>query len=332
LSCAGIHSSASPAGLGKTDQANADNEDTERGVEIEERGGTSGLVIRHGYIVAEWGDIRRSDPTYSAAKSFLSTLLGLALDRGMIGDIDEPVGKTIHDGGYNSLHNSRITWKHHAQQNSELEGEMWGKPSDFIGEREFGQGKRPPRSLQEPGSFFEYNDVRINRLALSLLRVWKRPLPDVLKTEVMNPIGASSDWRWVPYDNARAEVDGKTMPSMSGGTRWGGGLWISAEDKARFSLLFLNNGRWRDRQIVAEKWVKAATLPSATNPSYGYLWWLNTGGRQWPGLPSSSFAAVGFGSNTIWIDPADDIVVVWRWHKGSGADLFRRVVGALSEP
>ena len=119
--------------------------------------------------------------------------------------------------------------------------------------------------MQEPGTFFEYNDARINRLALSLLHVWKRPLPDVLRTEVTAPIGASQGWRWVPYANAYADVDGKRMPSVSGGTRWGGGLWISARDEARFGLLFLNKGRWKNKQIVSEAWVKEATTPSEVN-------------------------------------------------------------------
>jgi CubicO group peptidase (beta-lactamase class C family) len=294
-----------------------------------QRAATNGLIIRHGYIVAEWGDTTHVDPTYSAAKSFLSTVLGLALDRRLIKDIDVAVGRSVHDGGYDSLHNRKVTWRQHAQQTSEWEGEMWGKSHDFIGVREFGEGTRPARALVEPGTHYEYNDVRINRFALSLLRVWKQPLPDVLKDAIMDPIGASSSWRWVPYDNARAEVEGKMMPSVSGGTRWGGGLWISAQDEARFGLLFLNKGKWHGSQIVSEAWVKTATTPSKENPTYGCLWWLNTDAKLWPGMPASSFAAVGFGGNTVWIDPDDDIVVVWRWHKGNGADLFRKVIESV---
>lgn len=295
-----------------------------------QRGGTSGVILRHGYIVAEWGDTRHIDPTYSAAKSFLSTLLGLAIDRGLIGDINEPVRQRISDGGYDSPHNAPITWKHHAQQASEWQGEMWGKNSDFVGEPEFGEGRHSARALQSPGALFEYNDVRINRLALSLLRVWKRPLTDVLNKEVMRPIGASQTWRWIPYPNALADVEGTQMPSVTGGTRWGGGLWIDARDEARFGLLFLRQGRWKDKQLVSQAWVKDATTPSKTNSAYGYLWWLNTDGKLWPGTPVSCFAAVGFGGNTIWIDPDDDLVVVWRWHKGNGAELFRQVASSVS--
>src|SRR5262245_42134795 len=76
-----------------------------------ERGETNGIVIRHGYIVAEWGDTRRIDPTYSVAKSFLSTVLGLTIDRRVIKSIDDHVRKYIRDGGYDSAHNSMITWR-----------------------------------------------------------------------------------------------------------------------------------------------------------------------------------------------------------------------------
>src|SRR5512143_721993 len=83
-----------------------------------ERAETNGIIIRHGYIVAEWGDTAHVDPTYSIAKSFLSTVLGLTIDRGIIKSIDDPVGKYIKDGGYDSPHNAKITWRHHANQTS----------------------------------------------------------------------------------------------------------------------------------------------------------------------------------------------------------------------
>ena len=294
-----------------------------------ERGGTNGIVIRHGYIVAEFGDTDRVEPTYSAAKSFLSTLLGLTIDRGLIKNVHDPVRQYIKDGGYDSPHNSKITWHHHAQQTSEWEGELWGKPHTFIGEAEFGRDHREPRSLKEPGTHYEYNDVRINRFSLSLLRLWKKPLPQVLKEEVMDKIGASSAWQYLPYDNSAVAIDGKKMKSVSGGTRWGGGLWINTRDEARFGYLFLRKGRWGDRQIVSEKWVRMATTPGEHWPDYGYLWWLNTQRKAWPDVPASSFAARGFGSNTIWIDPEHDLVVVWRWHQGSGNEFYKRIIAAI---
>jgi CubicO group peptidase (beta-lactamase class C family) len=294
-----------------------------------ERAATNGLVLRHGYIVAEWGDTQRPDPTYSAAKSFLSTVLGITIDRGMIKDIHDPVATYVHDGGYDSEHNRKVTWEYHARQTSEWEGEMWGKKHDFVGKEAFGKGERPPRDLQEPGTYYEYNDVRVNRLALSLLRLWRRPLPEVVKTEMLDPIGASDNWRYVPYANSTVEIDGKPMPSVSGGTRWGGGLWISTRDEARFGYLFLRKGHWGDKQLVSEAWVRQATTRGPVGPDYGYLWWLNTEQKAWPSAPVNSFAAIGAGSNTIWIDPVHDIVIVWRWHDGNPDELIRRVLAAI---
>jgi CubicO group peptidase (beta-lactamase class C family) len=295
------------------------------------RSQTNGIILRHGYIVAEWGDTRRPDPTYSVAKSVLSTLLGITLDRGMIKSIQDPVAAYIHDGGYDTPQNRQVTWEHHARQTSEWEGEMFGKKHDFVGKEAFGQGERKPRALQTPGSYYEYNDVRINRLALSLLRLWRQPLPQVFREQVMAPIGASDTWQYVPYANATVQVDGKPMPSVSGGTRWGGGLWINTRDEARFGYLMLRQGRWENRQIVSANWVQQATTRGPAGPDYGYLWWLNTGGKAWPDAPVNSFAALGAGSNTIWVDPSHDLVIVWRWHNGSPNELIKRVLAAVQE-
>src|SRR6185295_7103645 len=137
---------------------------------------------------------------------------------GMIKSVKDPVGELIHDGGYGSPHNAKITWEHHATQTSEWEGEMFGKSHTFIGKEAFGSGEMKPRELREPGTYYEYNDVRVNRMSLSLLRLWKRPLPEVLRSEIMDPIGASRTWVYHGYDNATVEVDGKPMKSVSGGT------------------------------------------------------------------------------------------------------------------
>lgn len=291
-------------------------------------GPTNGVVIRHGYIVAEFGDTSVVEPTYSVAKSYLSTILGMTIDRGMIRNIKDPVRDYIKDGGYDSPHNSRITWEDHARQASEWEGSMFGKPSTFIGATEFGNGEMKPREIHDPGTYYEYNDVRVNRLSLSLLTLWKRPLPDVLKTEIMDPIGASNTWKWLGYDNADVTINGKTMRSVPGGTRWGAGLWMSSRDHARFGLLMARAGKWNGRQLVPSNWIAQATTRGgpANSNDYGYLWWLNTKGGT-KGVPTTSYQAQGNGSNTVFIDPEHDLVVVWRWH--GGGDFFARVVASI---
>jgi CubicO group peptidase (beta-lactamase class C family) len=296
-----------------------------------QRAGTNGIILRHGYIVAQFGDVKAADPVYSVAKSFLSTVAGVAVARGLIRDVNDPVAKYIHDGGYDSPHNSKITWKNHLQQESEWEGVMWGKNADFVGHEQFGAGERKPREIHDPGTFYEYNDARINRFSLSLLRLFGTGVPDVLKTAIMDPIGASHTWQWVPYANSTVEVGGRKIGSVSGGTRWGGGLWIDSEDLARFGLLVLNHGSWNGRQLVPAQWFKDAVTPSEHGPDYGYLWWLNTKKQQWPSAPASSFAALGNGSNTIWVDPEHDIVFVWHWYENRAMDgMLQRIVAAVA--
>jgi CubicO group peptidase (beta-lactamase class C family) len=293
------------------------------------RAKTNGLVIYKGYVVAEFGDTTWPDPTYSVAKSMLATVAGLAVRDGKIPDLDQPVGALVKDGGYDSARNALVTWEMHLQQETEWEGVMFGKPSDFVGREAFGQNERKPRELKAPGTFHEYNDVRINRFAQSLLRVFKKPVPEVFRDEVMNVVGASNTWRWVPYHNSYVDVEGKRMASVSGGTRWGGGMWIDSWDMARFGYLWLRGGKWGDRQLLPPAYVKAAITRSQHGPDYGYLWWLNTQGRNYPGLPPNAFGARGAGSNTITVLPDQDLLVVWRWHAGNEAEFVKRVLAAI---
>lgn len=293
------------------------------------RAKTNGLVIYKGYLVAEFGDTTWADPTYSVAKSMLATVAAIAVRDGKVTNLDEPVGTLVKDGGYDSPRNAQVTWKMHLNQETEWEGEMWGKKDDFVGTKAFGEGERKPRELARPGSHYEYNDVRINRLALSLLRVFKKPVPEVFRDEVMDVIGASNAWKWVPYHNSYVNVDGRMLPSVSGGTRWGGGVWIHSWDMARFGYLWLRGGKWGDKQVLPPAFVKSAVAPSAHGPDYGYLWWLNTSGKNYPGLPPNVYGARGAGSNTITISPDHDLVVVWRWHAGNEAELVKRVIAAI---
>ncbi len=293
------------------------------------RAATNGVVIYKGYVVAEFGETTWMDPTYSVAKSMLATLAGIAVRDGKVADLDQPVGATVKDGGYDSPRNAQVTWKMHLQQETEWEGELWGKNADFVGAAAFGQGERKPRELQRPGTHYEYNDVRINRFGLSLLRVFGKPVPEVFRDEVMDVIGASNTWRWVPYHNSYVEIGGRKMASVSGGTRWGGGMWIDSWDMARFGYLWLRGGKWGERQVLQPAYVKAAVTPSAHGPDYGYLWWLNSQGKNYPGLPANVFGARGAGSNTITISPDHDLVVVWRWHRGNETEFVKRVVAAI---
>lgn len=282
-----------------------------------ERGGPAGIIIRNGYIVAEWGDIERVDMTFSVTKSYLSTVAGLAIDQGLIHDVSDLVSNYVWDETFKGDHNGQITWEHLLHQSSDWSGDLFGMPD---------WADRPPseggiddwknRELNKPGTFFKYNDVRVNVLAYSLLQVWRKSLPQVLKEHIMDPIGASTTWRWYGYEDAWVNVDGTWVQSVSGGGHSGGGIFINTLDHARFGLLFLRKGKWGAQQLFPAEWIRTVTKPSPSNEGYGYMWWLS----------DNLYYAAGFGGNYIIICPDQDIVVVTRWLEPSERQEFTGMV------
>jgi CubicO group peptidase (beta-lactamase class C family) len=273
--------------------------------------------------------------TFSIAKSYIAILAGLAVSDGLIGDIDEPVAKTVAGPWFESAHNRAITWRHLLQQSSEWQGEIFGKSDQVDHNRQIGPGadnsrKGEKRALQPPGSYYEYNDVRVNLLAYCLLQRFRRPLPEVLRERIMDPIGASQDWRWQGYDNAFVEIDGRRVQSVPGGGHWGGGLFIGARDHARVGLLVARGGMWGGRELLSPAWIDAMLTPSPTLANYGYLWWLNRGAAAKPGVPATAVFALGAGVNAIWLDPAQDLVAVLRWIDKTALDGFvDRLIAAI---
>jgi CubicO group peptidase (beta-lactamase class C family) len=299
---------------------------------LKPRGDMTGIIIRHGYIVSEWGEPERVDMTFSVTKSFVSTTVGLALDRSLIGSLNDRVKRYVTTGEFDSGHNSKITWDHLLRQTSDWEGTLWGKPD---------WADRPPsnqplldyrnRKRNEPGTSYKYNDTRVNVLALASLHVWRRPLPQVLKEHVMDPIGASNTWRWYGYKDSWINMDGVMVQSVSGGGHFGGGMWISARDLARFGLLTLRRGKWKDKRILSEEWVKMALAPTPVQPTYGFMnWYLNTDRKLWPSAPATSFAHIGAGRNMVYVDPQNDLVIVLRWIEDKATDEFlKRILAAI---
>lgn len=283
---------------------------------VKPRGAPNGVILRRGYLVAEWGDTRRADMTFSISKSYLSLLAGLALKDGLIRDLDDTVRSHGLDDGYDAPQNQSITWRHLLHQTSEWEGTLWDKPDLADRNRSISGDnslKGTHRDLQAPGSYWEYNDVRVNRLSLSLLRLFRRPLPEVLKERILDPIGASDSWEWPAYRNANVEIDGRQMPSVPGGGHWGGGLWINSRDHARVGQLVLNRGSWDGREILPWGILQGLLEPSPVNPGYASLWWLNPGREALPAAPESAVLARGGGANLIVVDAEHELVLVSRW-------------------
>jgi CubicO group peptidase (beta-lactamase class C family) len=322
---------------------------------MKERGPATGLIIYKGYVVGQWGDPARVDLTFSVAKSFLSTTAGLAVEAGLIRSVQDQVhpymapiypydplrlavNKADHLDQedvfnlFDTPHNQKITWDNLLRQTSDWEGSLWGKP-DWGDRPAEGVKQKRSRDQREPGSSYEYNDTRVNVLALATTAVWHRPLPEVLREYIMEPIGASNQWHWTGYRNSWIVMDGKLMQSVSGGGHFGGGLFISAIDMARFGLLTLHKGKWGNKQLIPEQWMDLSTRPTTAEPEYGFMnYFLNTDQKLFPAAPASAFAHIGNGTNMIYVDREHELVVVGRWIENKSLnDFLQRVLQAVQQ-
>ena len=167
---------------------------------VHPRGGVSGVIRVHGEEVAAWGEPDRADQTFSVAKTYLALLAGIAHARGLL-EPGERVSDRLPGIGFDSAHNRVITWEHLLTQTSEWQGECFGMPDQVEHYRHVSHDPKPPagkkgelRPLREPGSYWEYNDVRINQFSLALLHLFKRPLPEVFLESVLRPIGGGRDF------------------------------------------------------------------------------------------------------------------------------------------
>jgi len=316
-----------------------------------ERGEPTGIIVYKGYIVATWGEPLRCDMTHSVTKSFLSSVVGLAVDSGLITSVNDTVAKYVPPielftpnqvnrsadligqpqllNLFATPHNKTITWDDMLRQTSDWEGTLWGKPE--WADRPDADPSKWIRERHPSGTVYEYNDVRVNALALATTSVWRKPLPQVLKQYIMDPIGASNTWRWTGYRNAWIVLDGQPVQSVSGGGHWGGGMFINAYDMARFGLLTLRRGNWNGKQLLSEQWVKQALMPTKAKTDYGYMnWFLNTNKQFLPSAPASAFVHLGNGNNIIYVDPEHDLVMVVRWIDNKAMDgVVKQVLAAF---
>lgn len=302
------------------------------------RGPCSGLIVQHGQVLAAWGEPDRSDQTFSVAKTYLALLAGVAQHRGLLPDVNEAVVRRVPGIGFDTPHNQAVTWQHLLQQTSEWQGQCGGLPDQVDRWRTVSHDPRPaggpkggPRPLQPPGSYWEYNDVRINQLSLALLHLFERPLESVFREDLLQPLGGQDPMAWEPYDDGWVNVAGQRLPTVPGGTHWGGGVRISARDQLRVGQLLLDDGVHQGQRLLPAGWVQQMSTPCSIAPFYGWLVWLNADGRSFPGAATRSFFMQGAGGHMTWVDPDRQAVVVTRWlDPAHAAPFLAQVAAALA--
>ncbi|HEV7648241.1 MAG TPA: serine hydrolase [Actinophytocola sp.] len=275
--------------------------------------GASGVIVHDGRTVASWGDPAVPEMLFSATKSVVSLVAGIAYDLGLL-DIDAKVGDSVELPQFHADAGRDIRWLHLLQQTSQWHGELWTKPA-LVDAQSHREGDEPDGG--PPGSGWAYNDVRVNLLCLALTALLRRSLPDVLREAVMVPLGASGSWSWHGYRNSHLDLADRQVPVVSGGAHWGGGLFMSASDLARIGRLYLTGGRWAGRQLVTGDWLARSWQPCAVKREYGFLWWRNDLRTVFANAPASGRAARGNGGrHLLWVDPDRDLVIASHWGDG----------------
>lgn len=276
---------------------------------------TDGLaIIKNGYIVAEayFGAFKMDEKHRSAsvAKSFTSTLIGIAIDQELISGVDAKLCEYFDEWDCDDGDDlrSKITIRHALTLTTGLKWqEDWinfnPATNDAI---KMGRGGNPLAYVlskdgeHEPGTSFAYSTGDPMLLSGVISRATRMNALEFARKNLFEPMGVSSvEWR--------SDGHGNTVTSSS--------LRLTVRDYAKLGYLFLNKGKWEDRQVVSEEWVSQSTRtdPSVTMwPAYGYLWHVNLPLRlNAPDsrIPASSYMAEGVGGQTIVVMPSKDLVI-----------------------
>src|SRR5262245_24423937 len=261
----------------------------------EKHGGGSGCLIRHGYLVKEWGSRSNLADIKSATKGSVgATVLGLAMDAGLV-KLADRARSHLPALGSEKPENVATGWLEEITVH-----QLATMNAGF-------DGGRPPRLVRRPGSGGEYSNDTSNMLAEVLTVLFREDLSAVLKRKVMDPIGVpSGEWAW------RANV---YRPKTVGGLasrEFASGITITHRALARVGYLYLRQGEWDGKRILSKDFVSLATRPTELAPPFGYyaLYWGSNAKGAYPEIPRDAYWALGLGDSFVAVSPSLDLVAV----------------------
>ena len=273
---------------------------------------TDGLIVLHnGNLLYEnyWNNNSATSKhiAFSVTKSFVSALVGIALDEGLIDNIEDPITKYLPD--FNGTGYEGVRIKDILQMSSGGEfNEDYAEPKSDI--NRFGRATARGSSFRdfakslergrEPGTYHHYVSIDTQVLGFLLAEVTGMPLKEYLYKKIWNKIGMEDDAFFI-VDNNGVEM------AL-------GGLNATLRDYAKFGELYLNRGKWNGEQVVPASWVDASHTTdgphlkpgeselSSSPWGYGLQWWV-------PGFPDTDYTASGVYNQYIYIDPLTNVVI-----------------------
>jgi CubicO group peptidase (beta-lactamase class C family) len=277
------------------------------------------VIIRNGYMIWKGTDIDKMHGVWSLTKSFTSTVLGLLIDD------EKATLDTLAKDYVPSMAEvyPAITLRHFTTMTSGY----YAVGDKTSGSYKHGPSRTPfkpaPTPLfKPPGSRYAYWDSAMNQFANVLTRIADEPIEELFKKRIADPIGMDrAKWDWGDF----GKIDGIVVNGGSGNNNKH--IFISARELARFGHLFLNRGKWKNKQLISASWIDIATkshVPASTpletlsgadgRGAYGFNWWVNgikpNGKRNWPGAPLGTYAASGYNNNDMFVIPEWNMVIV----------------------
>jgi CubicO group peptidase (beta-lactamase class C family) len=290
---------------------------------------SSVIIIRRGYLVAEWHENGAGPETrfniHSCTKSLTGTAYGILFDdvrRGRIVkavDLDSPAYAFIPAGHpLTDPAKARITLRHLLSMSSGIPGESIGvygvRTKPGVDPFAAALGFQPvvardtdaevwvSQLVAEPGARWDYCDPAFAHLGLAFREITGQELAPFMAERVFRPIGIES-LTWDTLGQEGVGIGSHTTPYS--------GAHVSARELARIGYLMLRQGMWAGRALIPPWWIDLSTRTSqAANGRYGLTWWVNTQGTLWPAATRDAFSALGYNTNLCTVIPALDLVIV----------------------
>ncbi len=263
------------------------------------------MVVHHGIVVRQWGGVDKPYPCHSMRKSFLSGLIGVYVDKGVI-----DMTSTMADLGIDDT--PPLTEAEKSATVADLITARSGIYHAAAYSPDSMAANLPARGSHAPGTFWYYNNWDFNTLGTIFRQETDQDIYEDFDEQFAKPLGMQ-DYR-VKLQQYLLE-DVSIHPAYT--------FRVSARDLARFGLLYARGGNWNGRQIVSEEWVRESVRPHSQGPygGYGYMWWTTRADNEVMfdiRLENGAFAATGSNGHRVFVLPKADIVIVHRVNTSLG--------------
>jgi len=262
------------------------------------------IISRNGYLIMDAyfhpfkKELKHS--IFSCTKSITSSLIGIAIDKGYLKSVNQPILEFFPEKTIANLDERKkdITLEHLLIMASGLETKDsylhgWENYQKMIKSEDWVQYVLDRPMAQEPGRVFDYSNGGSHLLSAILQKATKMTALEFAEKHLFGPLGIT-DVIWATDPQGVNIGEGKMM--------------LPPQDMAKIGLLYLRNGRWEDQQIVSEGWVESATkghIDASKSIRYGYQWWVS---------PSQYYTAMGYSGQFICVIPKKNMVVVFTSH------------------